>query len=358
MHLRKGRQGAVIGCNTGMDMNPADGILQIGKIPNTLLYELVIRKMTPNNGRALLPAGIGEDFGALDFGEEACVVAGDPVTGATKFTGKTAVHVACNDIATCGVKPIAILTTLLLPPGTTRAELGALADEIAQTAKALGVSVIGGHTEVTDAVTRTVISVTAIGAAKKNAYITTGGAGAGDTLIMTKGAALEGAALIAAEKEAELAARFGADFVERAKRLSDDISVVADGVAAGGAGAKAMHDATEGGVYGAAWEMAEASGRGVEIYREMIYVPDEAREICDYFGIDAYRLISSGCMLIATDSPDKMISTLQGAGIPAVAIGKFLADPAERKICCGNAVIPLEQPGPDELYKVINQNSV
>ena len=335
-------------------MGLADEKLQIGKIPNSLLHELVLRKMTPNNGRALLPASVGEDFGVLDFGSEACVVSSDPVTGATKFTGKTAVHVACNDIATCGVRPIAILTTVLLPPGATRAELGALADEIAQTAASLGVSVIGGHTEVTDAVTRTVISITAIGAAKRGAYITTGGAAAGDSLVMTKYAALEGTALIAAEKEGELSRRYGGGFVECAKRLSDAVSVVADGVAAGGAGANAMHDATEGGVFGAAWEMAEASGRGVEICKEKIKVLDATRKICDLYGLDPYRLISSGSMLIATGNPVRLISALADAGIAATEIGKFLADPAERRVVCGGGeAAELEQPGADELYKVI-----
>ncbi|MCL2060487.1 MAG: AIR synthase related protein, partial [Oscillospiraceae bacterium] len=139
--------------------------MTIGKVPNKLLEELVLRKMGAMDDRVLLAGGIGEDFGALDFGGDCCIISSDPITGATRRAGTVAVHVACNDIATCGARPIALLTTILLPPAASEADLGALADEIAAAAGALGVSVIGGHTEVTDAVNRIVISATALGAA-------------------------------------------------------------------------------------------------------------------------------------------------------------------------------------------------
>ena len=329
--------------------------IKIGKVPNKLLEELVIGKMNTINDRVLLSGGIGEDFGVLDFGGECCIVSSDPITGTVKNAGKLAVHVACNDIATCGIRPTAILTTLLLPPGTREAELGALADDIAAAASMLGVSVIGGHTEVTDAVNRTVISVTAIGAAPRGGYVATGGAGVGDALVMTKSAGLEGTAIIAAEREVELRGHFGAEFTDAAKRLSDDISVVAEGVVSGAFGVNAMHDATEGGVYGAAWEMAEACGGGIRIYADKINVLGVTRDICSFYDIDAFRLVSSGSMLIATDKPGGLIRELEAAGIRAAAIGEFLENPLEREIMRGGAAARLDQPGPDELYKVLQQ---
>jgi len=324
-------------------------------VPNSLLRELVINKNKKVNGRVLLSAGVGEDFGVIDFGDECCIVSGDPVTGAVKQAGKVAVHVACNDIATCGVAPVAILTTLLLPPGATEAELGALADEIADAADSLGVCVIGGHTEVTDAVNRIVISVTAIGAARRGAYITTGGAKTGDSLIMTKSAGIEGAAIIALERGDDLDRRFGPGLAERARLLSDELSVVKEGVIAGAYGAHAMHDVTEGGVYGAAWEMAEASDRGIIINKGDIHILDETREICAYYKIDAYRLISSGSMLIATGDPDGLMDILTKSGIAASRIAIFTENPDERLIYGGNTYEKLGQPEPDELYKVIGR---
>ena len=326
--------------------------MKIGKVPNKLLYELVLKKMKTSDDRVLMSAGVGEDFGVLDFGGDCCIVSGDPITGATKHAGRMAVYVACNDIATCGVRPVALLSTLLLPPGTSEAELGALADEIAAAADNLGVSVIGGHTEVTDAVNRIVISVTAIGAAKRGAYVKTGGAAAGDVLVMTKSAGLEGTAIIASEREAEVLARFGRAFTDAARSLAADISVVDEGVIAGGYGVSAMHDATEGGIYGAAWEMAEASGRGIVIDKDCIRVHDITRDLCGFFGVDAYRLISSGSMLIATDKPAGLITLLENAGIQAVKIAVFTENPNERFILEGGERTVLDQPGPDELYNI------
>jgi len=329
--------------------------LQIGKVPNDILNRLVIGKYANRSERMVLSPGVGEDFGVLDFGDEYCVVSGDPITGATKQIGKYAVQIACNDIATCGVKPIAVLTTLLLPPGVTEAELGGLIDEIAHTADTLDVCVIGGHTEVTDAVNRIVVSVTAIGAAKRGQLIITGGALDGDALVMTKSAAIEGASILASEREAELTERFGKEPVESIKKLSDNISVVEEGVIAGSFGAHAMHDVTEGGVLGAAWEMAEASGKGIIVRSGEICVLDETRAVCEYLGVDPLRLISSGSMLIATEKPDELIDLLNDAGIFAKKIAIFTKNPEERLILDreGNKAA-LGQPGPDELYNALN----
>ena len=331
--------------------------MEIGKISNELLKKLVIGKKGAINKRIFLSSGVGEDFGAIDFGGEYCIISGDPITGATKNAGKVAIHVACNDIATCGVRPVAVLTTLLLPPGTSEGELGALADEISETAAALDVCVIGGHTEVTDAVTRVVISVTAIGAAKKERLVKTGGALAGDSLVMTGSAAIEGTAILAAEREDELSARFGAAFTESAARLAADISVVEDGVTAGAFGVHAMHDATEGGIFGAAWEMAEASGKGLIVHKDNIPVAEETRAVCGFFDADLYRMVSSGSMLIATDKPGDLITVLGRSGINAKEIGIFLSDPIDRYVRgAGGAKTRLEPPGPDELYKALDMD--
>ena len=343
--------------------------MQIGKVPGSLLNELVLKKMKRNNERALLSGGVGEDVGVLDFGGDYCAISCDPITGASKLIGKTSVYVACNDIAACGVSPVAILATILLPPGTSEAELGALADDMSEAAEALGVSVIGGHTEVTDAVTRTVISVTAVGAAPRGALVTSGGAKAGDALIMTKSAGLEGAAIIAAEREQALSDRFGPAFVKCAKGLSDHISVVREGVAAGGFGVSAMHDVTEGGVLGAAWEMAEASGKGVVVYADKINVLETVRQICDFYGADVHRMVSSGSMLIATDRADELTLVLDRAGVPATEIGYFTSG-GEGRVGDGGRSrdkgrfyerggvrTALAQPGPDELYRVLRSGA-
>jgi hydrogenase maturation factor len=331
--------------------------VQIGKISNHILDKIVIGKLRPHDKRVLMSAGVGEDCGVLDFGDNHCIISCDPITGATKDIGKIAVHVACNDIATCGVKPIALVSTVLLPPDASEADLEKVIDDIAATADSMGISVIGGHTEVTDAVSRIVVSLTSIGIAKPGGYITSKGAKAGDTIVMTKYAGLEGTAILAADGQGELAAKFGQDFVDGAVNLENDLSVIKEGALAGELSAHAMHDVTEGGVYGAVWELAEAARKGVRVHRDRIPVLDATRLICAHYGLDPYKLVSSGSMLIATDAPGRLIAELEAAGVPAAAIAEILDDPAERRVVSGGAggenpvSAALDPPGTDELYK-------
>jgi hydrogenase maturation factor len=310
--------------------------MQIGKVPNHILDRIVIDKIRRRDSRVLSSAGIGEDCGVLDFGDNHCIISSDPITGATEDIGKIAVHVACNDIATCGVRPVALMSTILLPPGTQESELEAVMDDIVGTADSINVSVIGGHTEVTDAVSRIVVSLTSIGIAQPGGYITSRGAMGGDTIVMTKHAGLEGAAIVAAEGRAELEAALGTELVEEALALKRELSVIEEGAIAGELRAHAMHDVTEGGVYGAIWEMAEASRKGVRVYRDAIPVLDATKAICGHFGLDAHRLVSSGSMLIATDRPGELISALAAAGVAAAAIADVLADPAVRIVVPGS----------------------
>jgi len=222
-----------------------------------------------------------------------------------------------------------------------------LSDEAAK----LNVDIIGGHTEVTDAVTRFVLSITAVGKSINRNIITTSGAKPGDDLILTKYAGIEGTSILAFDYEEELASKFGMEIVEKAKSLINSISVVNEGLIAAKLGAHAMHDVTEGGVLGAVWEMCHASGCGAHVYKERIPVLNETRLICDYFNIDPYRLISSGCMLIACENGEKLVQELSENGIKAVVIGRMTGD---RNILLSDESgdVTISSPESDELYKV------
>ena len=332
--------------------------MEIGKISNEMLDSLILGRLKRHDARILTSAGIGEDCGVIDFGENVCIVSSDPVTGASKRIGSIAVHVACNDIAASGVRPLAIVVTLLIPPDSSPADLETVIDDIVNTADAIKVSVIGGHTEVTDAVTRVVVSVTAIGIAGHGGYVSAKNAKAGDTVLMTKKAGLEGTAIIAFELEDELKSVLYGDEIDEAKAFSGMVSVIEEGVAAHAAGAHAMHDITEGGVFGAAWEIAEAAGLGIEIYKENIPVADVTLKICEHYDVDPYRLISSGSMMIVTDAPEKVRKKLEESGVECTVIGKMTGDPAKRYIKIHNKksekIEKLVSPEPDELYKVFN----
>jgi len=327
-------------------------VMEIGKVPNDVLQSLILDKIKCTRREIILRPKIGEDCCAIDFGDYACVMSSDPITGAVNEVGRLAVHISCNDVASCGVEPLGLIVTILAPPGTGESELGTVMDQIIETAASLNVDIIGGHTEITASVTRFVIVTTAIGRALKGRLVSTSGARPGDDLVLTKTAGVEGTAVIAHDKEEELKKAFGEEFVNRAKRFIKYISVVKEGIIAGEYGASSMHDVTEGGVLGAAWEMAEASGTGLVIYRDRIPVAEETIKISGYYRINPLRLISSGCMLISCRDGQSLVDRLAKEGIGAAVIGK-ITDKSERLLVDGDNVEEIEQPGPDELYKVI-----
>jgi len=326
--------------------------MKTGKLPNKLLKDIILNELTRNRSEVILRPKIGEDCSVLDFGEYACVLSSDPITGTANEIGRLAVHVSCNDIASCGVEPIGLLVTILCPENATEQELRKITDQLNEACASINVDILGGHTEVTSAVNRFVLNCTAVGRCLNGEYISTSGAKAGDDLVLTKHAGLEGAAIIAFEKEAELTKAFGKDFVETAKSFMDDISVVKDGIISAKFGANSMHDVTEGGVLGAVWEMCEASKTGARIDLKSIPVSFQTKKICEYFNIDPLKLISSGCMLISTPDGEGLVKELSKHNIPAAIIGKIVKG-EERVLVSDNNAESIEAPAEDELYKVV-----
>jgi hydrogenase maturation factor len=325
--------------------------VRVGKVPPDLLTRLVY----PHLGRreeVLVRAKIGEDCAVIDYGDWVCVVTTDPITGATRNLGRIAVHVACNDLAATGADPVALLMNILLRDGTTAAELEDLMREVGEAAAAVGVEIAGGHTEVTAGIDRTIVTMTAIGRAPKNGYVTSSSARAGNVLVMTKAAGLEGTAILATDHAEFFAQRVGWESVHRAQRFLEEISVLPEGRLAVGAGATAMHDATEGGVVAACLEMALASGLGVEMFADRVVVRPETQAICDAVRIDPLGLISSGALLIATAEPRQTLLALEDAGIAAAEIGRFIERGAWLVAGCQRR--PLEPYPTDELWRALN----
>jgi len=272
----------------------------------------------------LVHASWGEDCAVLDFGEWACVVTTDPITGARRHLGRLAVHVATNDLAATGAEPVALLLDVFLHEGATEEDLRCLMEEAGRAASEVGVEIVGGHTEVTPGIDRTIVAMTALGKAPKDRYVTSAGARPGDALVVTKAAGIEGTAILATDFAPYFVSHFGEELVHRAQGFFDEISVLPEGRIAVGAGAVAMHDATEGGIVGATLEMAHASGVGVELWVDRIPVRPETRSICELLGIDPTGLVSSGSLLIATPDPDRTLEALAEARIPATVVGRFL----------------------------------
>lgn len=326
--------------------------MEIGKVPNSTLQKIILDKIVHKRNDILIRPKIGEDCCAVDFGENACVMSTDPITGAVNEIGRLAVHIGCNDIASCGVEPLGILLTILAPKDTTEVDLDIIMSQICDTSNLLGVEILGGHTEITNAVNRFVIISTTVGKIDKNALVKTSGAQPGDMIVLTKSAGIEGTAIIANDKEEELRNNVDIKIIENAKNFINSISVVKEGIIAGKFGVNSMHDVTEGGVLGAVWEVTEASGVGAIIYKDLIPVQEETEKICDFFEIDPLKLISSGCMLITCKNGVTLVKVLKDNGVKATVIGK-ITEEREKIINEGKVSKEILAPECDELYKVI-----
>lgn len=313
----------------------------------------VLRQLHNRRDEVLLGAGVGEDCAALTLeADEVFVMSTDPITGTGKEMGSLAVITTANDLASSGAEPVGVMLTILLPEESEEALLKEIMRDAEATCEKFHMQILGGHTEVSAAVNRPVISVSGVGKVKKDAMIKTGGARPGMDIVVSKWIGIEGTVILAKERERELRGRYATTFIDRSKDLDAYISVLSEAAVAARSGVSAMHDITEGGIFGALWEMAEASGVGLEIDLKKIPVRQETIEICEFFGLNPYELISGGSMLMAAEDGNQLVHELEKAGIPAAVIGKamtgndrVLRNEEERRF--------LEPPKPDELYRVI-----
>lgn len=324
-----------------------------GKIPETVLKRSIFNQIKHRRPEILVGPGVGEDCSVLQVdGDEVLVMSTDPITGTTKDIGTLAVHVTANDIASSGAQIIGIMITILLPEDVAEPELRTMIQDMEEVCGKLRIDIIGGHTEVTKAVNQPVVSITGIGKAKRSEMIQTAGVKPGQEIVMSKWAGLEGTAIIAAAKEEELLSKYTASFIEGAKRMIDSISIVPEAQIARTVGVTSMHDVTEGGIFGALWEIGAASKVGLEADLKKILLKQETVEICEFYDLNPYLLISSGCLLMVTDHANLLTDRLKAEGIPAAVIGR-ITEGNDRIIINEDERRFLEPPRSDELYKVM-----
>jgi hydrogenase expression/formation protein HypE len=321
-----------------------------GKLSPTALRDRIF----PYLGRradVLVHAGIGQDCAVLDFGPSVCVATCDPITGAAGHLGRLAVHVACNDLATTGAEPVGLLMTLLLAEATAEADLDRIVRDASAAARLIGVEIVGGHTEVTPGIPQSIVVTTAIGRAPRDGYVSAGGGRAGDVLLMTKSAGIEGTAILATDLAGRLQGLVDEATLVRARGFIDQISVVPEGRIGVRLGATAMHDVTEGGVLAGVWELATASGCGVRLDADAVPVAQETMAVCEALGVDPLALISSGAMLIAVPDPAPLKAALAEAGIASAIIGSLAH--GDRVVLRDGGWVELIPPDRDELWRVL-----
>lgn len=287
------------------------GVLPIGKLRAETLQAL-FDKRPLRDPRVVVGPRVGEDAAVIDMGDRYLVASADPITFATDDLGWYALQVNANDIAVRGARPRWFLATLLLPDGaTTDDTVATLFDQLTAACEELDIALVGGHTEITHGLPRPIVAGTMLGEVAKDKLVTTGGARVGDAVVMTKGVPLEGAAIIAREREAELRARgVPPAVIRRAKNFlrQPGLSVLPEAeIACELAQVHSMHDPTEGGIATALVELAEAAGVGLRIDHDRIMVLPEGRALCEVYGLDPLGTIASGALLMTLGAADASI---------------------------------------------------
>lgn len=294
--------------------------MKTGKVTESVLKRSVLKQIKSNSVQVKNGAGVGEDCAVFaSFGNDDAAVCVNTVTGPFAIVGTLAVHAALNNLAAGVGIPEGLLVSAVFPKETEEPQLRAVMAQIGETAGALAVPIVGGHTEISEHVLAPILTVTALGRKKADEIQK---AKPGQDIVITKWIGLSGTALLATEKRQELLSRYPARFVDEAAVFTRYLSVLPEAAAAGKSGVRAMHDASGGGIFAALWEFAEAADVGLEIDLKKLPIRQETVELCDFFDINPYEMKSGGCLVMAADNGYDLVRELEKQQIPAVVAGK------------------------------------
>ncbi|PIZ50266.1 hypothetical protein COY29_00115 [Candidatus Woesebacteria bacterium CG_4_10_14_0_2_um_filter_39_14] len=299
-------------------------ILKRGKLPHPLLLKL-LRKFGETS--ALVGPSIGEDAAIVLAKDSAFIFTLDPITFTDKKIGHYLLSINANDIAACGGIPKYLLVSLLFPRGTKEKQIKNLFSEIQKESKKAGLELLGGHTEITDEVKKTIAIGMMIGIAKKDQITPTENAKVGDKILLTKQVAIEGTATIFQEKEKRLKLVFPPKIFKRGKALlfEPGISIVKEAkILNQHCQVNSLHDPTEGGIATALWEISQAAQVKILVDEEKIPILKETQAVCEYYHLDPLYLLASGSLLatLPKKEAEKGVKILRKKGIPAIIIGE------------------------------------
>jgi len=329
----------------------------IGKLDPKFLEELF--SSLSHDKRVIVGPGIGKDAAVIDFGKTCLVVKTDPITFTSSNLGWYSVNINANDIACLGAVPRWFLATLLLPrKGTSEALVKRIFEEVNSACQTLGISLVGGHTEITPRVAHPIMVGEMIGEVSRQRLVDGSRVKVGDAILLTKGIAIEGTHVIYQEKSKELRGRFSREMLSRMKNLihSPGISVVKEALLASKTGkVHLMHDPTEGGLKTGLWEMAYASGVGMKIERKKIPILEETEAVCKLYGLNPLGLLASGALLLVVDREKarELCQIYEKEEIACSVIGEVVSREKGVKIVEGEKELSLSQSNQDELSKIL-----
>jgi|SRR5579862_5819463 len=332
-------------------------ILPVGKLPLEHLRSL-LKHLPKHDPRLLIGPQIGEDAAVIEAGDRYLVVATDPITFAIEHIGRYAVHVNANDIAVLGARPLWFFVVMLLPEGSATPQLAeTIMADIGTACEELGVTLGGGHTEITQGLDRPILIGQMLGEVAPARLVRKTRIAIGDLILLTRGVAIEGTAILAREQSEQLRGRVDADLLVRAAHflIEPGISVVSAALAAANVGEAihAMHDPTEGGLVTGLFELVAPAGLGLRVIREHIPVFPETATICSALALDPLKLLASGALLVAVtpDGADAVRGAIEATGVPVAVIGEVRPSSEGITIVTNGVALPLIPPERDEITR-------
>ncbi len=327
-----------------------------GKISPEILQKLF--SFLPFDRTVIVGPQVGEDAAVIDFEGKYLVVKTDPITFTSQNLGWYIVHINANDVACMGATPRWFLLTLLLPrKRVDRIFLNSIFNQLLSASEKLGVSLIGGHTEVTSRVSEPIAIGEMIGEVSKDKLVKSSGAKIGDIILLTKGIAIEGTSVIYQEKREELKGKISTSLLKSMERFlyTPGISIVKEALFANEkVKVHCMHDPTEGGLEAGLWEIAYASGVGIRVKREKIPILRETQILCNIYQLDPLGLLASGALILTLDpkEAEKLLSFYEKEGIECAFIGEVVPKKEGLRIIEGNKSYYFSAHYQDELYKI------
>ena len=307
---------------------------EIGKISQQVFEELIYPRLGAKSPNVLVGPMHGVDTGIIRVGNRALALTTDPIFIVPEYGWKRAawfaIHILLSDVVTSGLPPRYLAIDFNLPMDITEEQLEIVWKTIHSECRRYGVSVVTGHTaRYGNCGYPMVGGATVIAEGGLSDYVAPRFARPGDSIIITKGPAIEAAGIFAAMFPDRLAEKYGAAFARKAEKIFWQMSVVEDALAAISVGVRekgvtAMHDATECGLWGGLYEMAQAGGFGVRVVKERIPMMPCVREICDMYGIDPYKSISEGTLIVMCrpQKAGKVLDALRRRHILCAAVGE------------------------------------
>lgn len=328
--------------------------MKVGKLSGNVLKRSVLKPIAYKRDEILNGAGVGEDCAIFAIPDgyvltsclQEAAVAGKADMGL--LIGRCA-----NSLAAAGSAPIAAMIGLMLPEEAEEAEVKTLMQQAESACAGLKMQVAGGHSTVSSAVRRPVVSITAYGMVPQDQAVQKKQTAPGQDIVLTKWIGLEGTALLADRYRESLLTRYPAYLIEEAAGFTRYHSILPEAAVAVKSGVCSMHDASEGGIFAALWELAESAGVGLTIDLKKLPIRQESVEVCEHVGVNPYELLSGGCLIITTEDGLGLVRALEEAHIPASIVGK-ITDSRDRLILNEDEVRYMDRPKMDEVYRLLS----